>query len=141
MTRGIALAAGSILLGFACVSPPRPTQGALQLSANEPAVVEGRVTDRAGQPVAGIQVEGLPRGKDIEWSRPATTDSQGRFRLSLFAPASYGFVLSWKGMKVVTAEADDPARLEILVQPGEHKEGVELHFLRKVWEKIVNERL
>ena len=136
MKRRAAFALGSILFCCACATPPRPTEGARKLSANEPAVVEGRVTDRAGRPVAGIRVEALPRGKDIEWSPPATTDSQGRFRLSLFAPAAYGFVLSWRGITVITPEAEDPARLQIAVQPGERREGVELIFLREAWEKI-----
>ncbi len=135
-----ALALGGILFCCTCATPPRPTEGARKLSENEPAIVEGRVMDRAGRPVAGIRVQALPRGKDIKWSKPATTDSQGRFRLSLFAPAAYGFVLSWRGITVITPEAEDPARLQITVQPGEHREGVELLFLREAWEKIAGGR-
>jgi protocatechuate 3,4-dioxygenase beta subunit len=106
------------------------------LSANERAVVEGRVTDRQGRAVAAIKVQGLPRGKDIGWSPAAVTDSNGRFRLVLIAPADYGFLLSWNGRTVVTPEKDDPARLHVAVEPGSRRESVALLFLREEWEKL-----
>jgi hypothetical protein len=120
----------------ACATPPRPTQASLALAANERAVAEGRVTDRQGRPVAAIGVRGLPRGKDPGWSPAAVTDSEGRFRLALIAPAEYGFLLSWNGRTVITPEEDDPSRLRIAVSPGEHRAGIELLYLREAWETL-----
>ena len=124
------------LLSLACATPPRPARQTLALAANARATVEGRVTDRQGRPVAAIGVRGLPRGKDTGWSAPAVTDSEGRFRLSLVAPAEYGFLLSWQGRTVVTPEKDDPSRLDIAVSPGENRGGIQLLFLREEWEKL-----
>jgi len=123
-------------VAFACVTPPRPTPETVALAANARAIVEGRVTDREGHPVAAIGVQGLPRGKDAGWSAAAVTDSEGRFRLSLVAPAEYGFLLSWRGRTVITPEDADPARLRVAVQPGQRREGIELVFLRDEWEKL-----
>jgi hypothetical protein len=119
-----------------CATPPRPTPEAVARAANPHAIVEGRVRDRQGRAVPGILVRALPRGKDIEWSPAAITDSEGRFRLSLVAPAEYGFLLLWKGRTVVTREDDDPARLRVAVAPGEHRDGIELLFLREEWSAI-----
>jgi len=124
------------LLSFACVAPPRPAPAALALAGNARATVEGRVTDRQGRPVAAIGVRGLPRGKDVGWSPQAVTDSEGRFRLSLVAPAQYGFLLSWRGRTVVTPGKEDPARVDIAVSPGEHRGEIQLVFLREEWEKL-----
>jgi hypothetical protein len=118
----------------ACATPPRPTAASLALAANERAVVEGRVIDRQSRPVAAIEVRALPRGKDIGWSPGALTDPEGRFRLSLLAPAEYGFLLTWNGRTVVTPDRDDPAHLDVAVRPGERRTGVELVFLREEWE-------
>jgi hypothetical protein len=120
----------------ACATPPRPTAASLALAANERAVVEGRVAGRDGRPVAGIQVQALPRGKDVGWSRPAVTDSQGRFRLTVIAPAEYGFLLVWRDRTVITSERNDPARQRIAVSPGERRAGIELLFLREAWETL-----
>lgn len=92
--------------------------------------------DRQGLPVSGISVYALPRGKDIGWSPPAVTDSEGRFRLSLFAPAEYGFLLRWKGRTVMTLDRDDPARQVLAVGPGEHRDGIEILFLRDAWSAV-----
>ena len=119
------------LLSFACVTPPRPARETVALAANARAIVEGRVTDREGHPVAAIGVQGLPRGKDAGWSAAAVTDSEGRFRLSLVAPAEYGFLLSWQGRTVITPE---DARIAVL--PGQRREGIELLFLRDAWENV-----
>jgi hypothetical protein len=94
------------------------------------------VTDRQGRAVAAIQVQGLPRGKDIGWSPAAVTDSNGRFRLTLIAPAQYGFLLTWDGRTVITTEEDDPSRLRIAVEPGQRRDGIEILFLREAWERI-----
>ena len=135
-TRRSAPALLCALLSFACATPPRPAPASLALAANARATVEGRVTDRQGRPVAAIGVHGLPRGKDAGWSAPAVTDSEGRFRLSLVAPAQYGFLLSWQGRTVVTPEKDDPSRVNIAVSPGENRGGIQLLFLREEWEKF-----
>ena len=124
------------ILCAACATPPKPTAASLALAANERAVVEGRVTDRRGRAVAAIQVQGLPRGKDIGWSPPAVTGSDGRFRLTLIAPAEYGFLLSWKGRTVITPEENDPSRLRVAVEPGQRRVGIEILFLREAWEEI-----
>jgi len=92
--------------------------------------------DRQGRPVAAIEVRGLPRGKDAGWSPAAVTDSEGRFRLSLIAPAEYGLLLSWNGRTVITPEESDPARLRIAVLPGQRRDGIEILFLRDAWEKL-----
>jgi hypothetical protein len=92
--------------------------------------------DPAGVPVAGISVIGLPRGKDVPWSPPAVTDSSGRFRLTVFAPAEYGFLLRAEGRTVVTPLPEDPSRLAIPVVPGERREGIELVFLREPWKDV-----
>ncbi len=131
--------AGSCFLavvGGACATPPRPTAASLALAANERAVVEGRVAERDGRPVAGIQVQALPRGKDVGWSPPAVTDSQGRFRLTVIAPAEYDFLLVWRNRTVITPEKDDPARQRVAVSPGERRGGIELLFLRDAWETL-----
>lgn len=127
------------VLEIACVSAPPPTAGAVRLTKNARAWVEGRVLDVDGRPVAGVQVEALPRGADILWSAGSTTDQDGRFRLELFAPADYAFVLSTDGITVVTADPRDPSREHVAVTPGERREGVELRFLGSVRRKILAE--
>jgi hypothetical protein len=128
---------GLLALGFwGCAAAPRPTATSLALAANARATIEGRVLDRKRHPVSGIAVQALPRGKDIGWSPPAVTDAEGRFRLSLLAPAEYGFLLRWRGRTVVTPGPDDPARRAVAVNPGDHREGIELLFLSEEWQKI-----
>jgi len=134
-TRRSAVLLGA-LLAFGCATPPRPAPQTLALAANARATVEGRVTDRQGRPIAAIRVQGLPRGKDAGWSAAAATDSEGRFRLSLVAPARYGFLLSWQGRTVITPEKDDPSRMNIAVSPGENSSAIHLFFLREDWEKL-----
>jgi len=130
-TAALALVAG------ACVTPPRPTDEAVRRSANLPAAVEGFVLDPEGRPVSGVTVWGLPRDKDLGWSAPAVTDDAGRFRLSLVAPGDYGFLISWKGITVVTPRADDPSRLVVKVAAGEKKSGVGLVFRRHEWKRAL----
>jgi hypothetical protein len=124
------------LLCVACATPPRPAPESLALAANARATVEGRVTDRQGRPVAAILVQALPHGETVGWSPPATTDAQGRFLLSVIAPAEYGFLLSWRGRVVITPEKDDPARQRISVAPGDRRSAVELIFVREAWETL-----
>jgi len=121
------------LLCAACASPPKPTAGALELAKNPRAAAEGRVVDRQGRPVAGISVTAIPRGRDIVWPAPATTDAEGRFALMLYAPAEYAFFLSRDGRAVITSEPDDPCRVLLTVRPGEHRDGIVLVFLADAW--------
>jgi hypothetical protein len=133
------MAPAAIALAFAawrCASAPSPSPASRALEKNPRATVEGRVVDSSGAPVAGISVYGLPRGKDIPWSPPAVTDSVGRFRLTLFAPAEYGFLLRAEGRTVVTPRPEDPSRLAIPLVPGERREGIELVFLRESWKDV-----
>ena len=116
-----------------CATAPKPSASSLRIAGNEPAIVEGRVTDTAGRPVAGIAVRGIPRGADIPWSPPAVTGCDGRFRLSVPAPAAYGFLLSWKGTAVMTPGPDDPALAAVAVEPGARVEGVALAFDGAAW--------
>lgn len=123
-------------LSAGCVGPPAPTPEALRLAANPRAVVEGRVLDPGGRPVAGVRVQAVPRG-DISWSGEAETDNEGRFRLSLYAPADYGFLIFEGDHAVVTDSPRDPALLHVPVEPGQTKRGVELCFLREAREKVL----
>jgi hypothetical protein len=125
------------LAASACATAPRPTAEAVRRSANAPAVVEGRVSDTAGYSVAGVVVWGLPHDKDLGWSAPAVTDDGGRFRLSLVAPGTYGFLLGWRGISVVTSSPDDPGRTLLTVRPGERKSGVALIFRREAWDRAL----
>jgi len=121
------------LSAAACVSPPRPPAAALALERNPKAVVEGRVVDVFGKPVAGLRVVAIPRG-EIPWSAPGQTGPDGRFRLELFAPGDYCFALSRDGRTVLTVDRRDPSRLRVQVDPGGHADGVELLFLEEEWQ-------
>lgn len=139
-TRGVAaVVAPLFLLLAACVSAPRPTGEALLRERNPRAIVEGVVRDEAGRPVAGIQVIGLPRDRDLTWSDAASTDASGAFRLALVAPGDYAFLLSWKGVTVITKSPADPARLRIHLVPGAVRPGTELTWLRAEWEATLSE--
>ena len=120
----------------ACAAAPKPTAASRKIRANAPAVVEGRVRDAGGRPAAGLRVRGIPRGADIPWSPWARTDCDGSFRLSLAAPGSYGFLLGWKATALMTPSADDPALLQVAVEPGETVRGVELVFLGSEWSRL-----
>jgi hypothetical protein len=133
--RRLAFTAAFVILAGACATRPRPTAGTLVRLSNARAVVEGRVRDEEGRAVAGISVQGLPREKDLAWSPSSLTDGEGRFRLELAAPGDYGFLISWKGITVVTPRDDDPARVLVQVVPGERRAGVELVFHRAEWER------
>jgi hypothetical protein len=136
-TRFAFVAAFLILIAVACATQPRPTAETLVRSSNPRAIVEGRVRDVGGRAVVGVSVQGLPRDKDLAWSPSSLTDDEGRFRLELAAPGEYGFVISWKGITVVTPRDDDPARVLLSVVPGDRRAGVEIVFHRAEWERAL----
>lgn len=121
--------AAALLLAVSCATAPPPTPAARRLAQNARATVEGRVTDAEGRPVAGARVQAVPGGKDINWSDEAPTDSDGRFRLSLDAPAEYVFLVFVDSVAVVTSSPKDPAQVRIFVSSGETRSGVELTLL------------
>lgn len=124
-----------VIAGVACAAAPKPTAASVRIAAKAPAIIEGRVRDAAGRPIAGIAVRGIPRGADIQWAAPAITDCDGRFRLSVPAPAAYGFLLAWKGTAIITPDAEDPALVAVAVEPGGRVEGVALTLDREAWRK------
>lgn len=121
------------ILGISCASAPSPSPASREIRKNPRATIEGRVVGEDGSPVAGISVYALPHGKDIPWPPPAVTDKEGRFRLTVFAPAEYGFLLRSEGRSVVTPLPEDPAHMQVTVAPGDHREGIEIVFLRRAW--------
>lgn len=127
------LAAATLL---ACATPPRPTPRSIELADNPRAFLSGTVRDSEGRPVEGIEVHALPRAKDVGWSPPGRTDARGRFALTVFAPAEYGFLLRHNGITVVTPDPSDPSRVRVAVTPGQSREGAELVFLRELWDPI-----
>jgi hypothetical protein len=87
--------------------------------------------------VPGVSVQGLPREKHLAWSPGSVTDGEGRFRLELVAPGEYGFLISWKGITVVTPKENDPARVLLRLAPGDRRTGIELVFRREEWERAI----
>lgn len=134
LLRGFSIAA--FALATACATPPKPTAMSRKIRANAPAAVEGRVRDAGGRPAAGLRVRGIPRGADTPWSPWTTTGCDGTFRLSLAAPGSYGFLLAWKETALITPSPEDPAAVEVWVEPGETVRGVELVFLGSEWNRL-----
>jgi hypothetical protein len=132
--RVVALVALSITL-VACATAPKPRAAAQRIAKNPPATIEGRVTDPDGRPVAGVGVRGVPRGEDIPWWPEAQTNCDGRFSLKVAAPAAYGFLLSWRGVAVMTSEPDDPAMTPVSAAPGVTIGGVHLVFDAAAWRK------
>ena len=125
-----------VAAGLACAGAPGPSATSVALAKNPRATIEGRVVGEDGLPIPGLSVYAMPRGKDVPWPAPARTDSEGRFSLSVFAPAEYGFFLRWEGRTVITSREEDPARLAVAVEPGDRREGIELVFLRGAWKAI-----
>ncbi|MGH9441926.1 MAG: carboxypeptidase-like regulatory domain-containing protein [Thermoanaerobaculia bacterium] len=124
--------------GIACSMAPRPAAARLEMESNPTATVSGIVVDsETGDPVAGIEVFGLPRGKDVPWEPGSTTDSLGAFTLHLAAPAPHSFLLRFRGVSVVTPEPGDPACVDIQTIPGGRVAGIRLKFLRSWFERSV----
>ena len=130
----------ALVLASRCATRPRATPEAIRRAGTPPAIVEGRVLDREGRPAAGVTVWGLPREKDVGWSLPSVTDAAGRFRLTLVAPGEYGFLVSWKGITVVTPRKDDPSRVLVSLSPRENRTGIELVFRRDEWDRALLSR-
>ena len=96
--------------------------------------ITGVVVDaETGMPVAGIEVLGLPRGKDYPWCPPSLTDSQGRFALALAAPADYSFLLRVGGISVLTPSPDDPGYVDVSTVPGRPVGGIRLKLIRSAF--------
>jgi hypothetical protein len=114
-----------------CAGAPPPTAGAKRLARNPKAVVRGRVTDEEGRPAAGVRVQAIPGGRDVVWRDPVETDTDGRFRLELDAPAEYVFLVFEGSTAIVTADPRDPARVCVSLLPGQQRDGIELTLLRK----------
>ena len=133
MRNEIAAFVASTLTLVACAAPPKPTAAAKRIAQNPPATIEGRVTDPDGKPVAGVGVRGIPRGEDIPWWPAAATGCDGRFRLKVAAPAAYAFLLSWRGVSVMTSAPDDPSTTAVPVQPGGTYGNVHLVFDAAAW--------
>ncbi|HTY41415.1 MAG TPA: hypothetical protein VMH79_06035 [Thermoanaerobaculia bacterium] len=132
------MSAALIFAACACASAPRPSAATRRIAANPPAVIEGRVVDPFGKPAAGVGVRGIPRGQDIPWSTPAKTDCDGRFRVSVPAPAAYAFLLSWKETSVMTPSPEDPAMEAVPVTPGGQVSGVVLVFDAAAWRQATS---
>jgi len=92
------------------------------------------VDSESGEPVPGIEVLGLPRGKDYPWGPSAVTDEKGRFTLALAAPAEYSFILRVRGISIVTPSPDDPGYVDVSTRPGRPIEGIRLKFIRRAFE-------
>jgi len=96
--------------------------------------VSGVVVDaETGNPLAGIEVFGLPRGINYPWCPPAVTDAAGRFTLALAAPAEYSFLLRVGGISILTPSPDDPGYVDVSTIPGRPIEGVKLKFIRSAF--------
>jgi hypothetical protein len=130
-----ALAAAFAVAVAGCTAAPRPSEQILALERAPKVTVTGVVVDaETGRPVSGIEVSGLPRGKDIPWCPPDTTDRDGRFSLDLAAPAEYSFLLRLGEISVLTSSPDDPGYVDVTTEPGRPISGIRLKFRRKAFE-------
>jgi hypothetical protein len=91
------------------------------------------VDAESGRPVPGIEVMGLPRGKDYPWCPSAVTDAEGRFALALAAPAEYSFLLRVGGISILTPSPDDPGYVDVSTIPGHPIEGIRLKYIRSAF--------
>jgi hypothetical protein len=125
-----------LLVAAACASKP-PIPGRAQLVRNPRAEVSGVVLDSATQlPVAGIRVWAIPHAKAVPWPSAATTDGNGRFRLTVYAPADYSFMFETGGRTVITSRGKDASLHMIHVTPGDAIEGLRLFFFRDAFENV-----
>jgi hypothetical protein len=133
--RSAAAAAVLLLASAACSTRPKPSPGLVAMEHNPSVTVSGVVVDsETGSPVEGIEVTGLPEGKDYPWVDFVRTGGDGAFTLSLPTPARYAFLLRWKGISIVTPDPGDPAYVEVETREGKPVEGVRLKFFRTAFE-------
>lgn len=124
------------VLAAACASKP-PIPGRAEILANPRARLSGVVLEaRTGQPVVGIRVWAIPHRASIPWPPPATTDSEGRFFLILYAPGEYSFMFERGGRTVISSDPDDPSRQTLSVSPGAEIGGVAVRLRSEVFERI-----
>ena len=126
--RGRAVAALALVFAADCAGPPTPTEAARRIARNPKATVTGVVLDEKGRPVPDVHVQAIPGG-DTRWSPPQATDAEGRFQLTLDAPAEYVFLVFVGKTAVVTPLPNDPARTRLSLVPGERRDGVVLTLL------------
>jgi hypothetical protein len=136
--RRLLAASCALAVVAACAKRPPPTPGAIALARNPRATVEGRVLDTEGRPVAGVQVQGIPGGRDVFWAPTDTTDRNGRFRLSLDAPSEYVFLIFDDRIGVVTPSPRDPSLVRIFLEAGETRGDIDLTLLREERELLVD---
>jgi hypothetical protein len=124
-----------LLASAACSTRPTPSPGLVAMERNPRVTVSGVVVDsETGLPVEGIEVTGLPEGKDYPWVDFVRTGADGAFTLSLPTPARYAFLLRWKEISIVTPDPGDPAYVDVETREGNPVEGVRLKFFRTVFE-------
>ena len=130
MLRRLGGVVASLAIAFAatCAGPPAPTETARRIARNPKATVTGVVLDEKGRPVPDVRVQAIPGG-DTRWAPPQATDAEGRFRLTLDAPAEYVFLVFVGKTAVVTPLPNDPARTRLSLVPGERRDGVVLTLL------------
>lgn len=125
-----------LALACGCTGPPKPTAAARRIAQNPKASVSGVVLDEKGRPAAGVRVQAIPGG-DTSWAPPSPTDAEGRFLLTLDAPADYVFLVFVGKIGVVTPDPNDPARKRLSLVPGERRDGVVLTLLSSERQKYV----
>jgi hypothetical protein len=132
---GCRLAAALALAAAVGCAPPIP--GRAQLIRNPRAEISGVVLDSVTRlPEARLRVWAIPHSKAVPWPDAATTDDEGRFRLTVYAPADYSFMFERGGRTVITSRPGD-ASLQILhVAPGQRIDNVRLIFFRDAFENV-----
>jgi len=86
-----------------------------------------------------MRVDPIPLTRDVLYSPSATTDAEGRFELTLFAPASYTLLLCKGEICAITPDPRDVSRMSVTVYPGERQDGIELRFFPEPWDDIVKD--
>jgi len=131
------LIAAAVALTVRCASAPSTTEGQRALARNPRAVLAGRLIDSSGLPIANMRVDPIPLTRDVLYSPSAWTDAEGRFELTVYAPASYTLLLCKGEICVITPDPRDVSRLSVTVYPGEREDGIELRFFPELWDDIV----
>lgn len=116
-----------------------PTEQPLRIQLTSPRSLEGRVTDKMGEPVAGAQVavtenlSGQFAGAGFSWGsrgrHQAETDQDGRFVLSRLTPGTIDLEVSASGYKtgqtpgIRIPEEGQAAPVAIVLEPGTFLQG------------------